>query len=148
MELSFSLNRTARGGTVAPAAGKVVIARLATAETSLELAYGDSVDLPGKKNYTGYFLDANYVGAGVIRDAFALATSPKDGSWTKVEIRYAAKGAVEIMYNGVSVAQWDAVPYTGSNVSVRIGAYAEGATASPHEYRMDNVTVAVTRKSM
>ncbi|MFO0662493.1 MAG: hypothetical protein U0174_01015 [Polyangiaceae bacterium] len=145
MHVNFSLNRAVRGGVVAPAAGSVVIARMGDANTTLAFSYADGATVDGTTNYTGYFLDEIYSGSGAIRNTVKLPQQPADNVWTRISLKYAASGALVVLYNDVQIYQGNAIQYTGSSATVRLGAYATGATAPPHNYRFDNATIALFR---
>lgn len=93
----------------------------------------------------GHFLDEIYAGAGAIRDTVKLPQQPVDGAWTRVSIKYAASGALQVLYNDVQIYQGNAIQYTGASATMRLGAYATGATAPPHNYRIDNAMLAIFR---
>lgn len=145
MQLVFSLNRSVRSGVVPPKTGRVYLAQMGTPETTLRLAYADGAAVGTVVNYTGYFLDVIDTGGAARRMALPIQTSPSDGVWTRIALRYSEDGAVEVRYNDVEVLQSTAYPYSGTSVTLRIGAYANGATANPHRYRMDNVVFGVKR---
>jgi hypothetical protein len=145
IDLAFSLNRGPRGGVVAPAAGKVVVAKIGDPESSAAFAYADGAMIEMTANYTGFFLDEVYAGAGgAIRDTKKVPTPPN--GWTRISMKYASDGTLVLSYNDIEQYRGKAIAYSGTSARGEVGAYGAGPTAFPHNYRIDNVVVSVARK--
>jgi hypothetical protein len=146
VEANVRIHATALGGVVAPANGYVVILKLSSVDTNVELRYTDGAMVEGAV-YKGYYLNATFCPSACGLVEKKLSNTLPVNVWTDVQIIWQKTGTIKVNFNTLPVLSPDlsGVTTTSTKVSATIGVVGIGQPIGVGRHAYDNLVVSVKR---